>query len=153
LAFSVQVMTQLELSIQVRVAALARRFTDWLWRAYSIPRLFGRAILGFSCTGIGLIVGSYFATGWWEGALLEFGMSLLIVGAVELGIVGVLGKLAEPDDGAPEILRGLSESLDRTGVIQPSGYPGTVMEPAQVAAVLRELANNLDPGRNRRDET
>ena len=146
-------MTQLELSIQVRVAALARRFTDWLWRAYSVPRLFGRAILGFSCTGIGLIVGSYFATGWWEGALLEFGMSLLIVGAVELGIVGVLGKLAEPDDGAPEILGGLSESLDRTGVTQPSGSPGTVMEPAQVAAVLRELANNLDPGRNRRDET
>jgi hypothetical protein len=152
-AFSVQVMTQLELSIQVRVAALARRFTDWLWRAYSVPRLFGRAILGFSCTGIGLIVGSYFATGWWEGALLEFGMSLLIVGAVELGIVGVLGKLTEPDDGAPEILRGLSESLDRTGVTQPSGHSGTVMEPAQVAAVLRELANNLDPGRDRRDET
>jgi hypothetical protein len=80
-------------------------------------------------------------------------MSLLIVGAVELGIVGVLGKLTELDDGAPEILRALSESLDRTGAAQPSGDPGTVMEPTQVAAVLRELANNLDLGRNRRDGT
>ena len=80
-------------------------------------------------------------------------MSLLIVGAVELGIVGAIGKLAELDDGEAEILRGLSESLDRTEATQPSGYPGTVMEPAQVAAVLRELANSLDLGRNRGDGT
>ena len=44
-----------------------------------------------------MVIGSRAVTGWNQAALLGFGTSLLIVGTVELGILGVLNKIIDPD--------------------------------------------------------
>ena len=44
-----------------------------------------------------MIIGSRAVTGWNQAALLGFGASLLIVGTVELGVLGVLNKIIDPD--------------------------------------------------------
>jgi len=125
-------------------AWLAGRLIDLLFHAYRQQVVLGAAIAGFSATGLGLIIGSYLVAGWWQPALLGFGTSLLIVGTVELGILGVLKKIIEPDEGPSEMIKVLTEWLNHPDVVRRLQYQRTGMEPAAVAAALRDLATNLD---------
>jgi hypothetical protein len=93
-------------------------------------KMLGGAILGFSLCGLAMIIGSHAVVGWWQIALLGFGTSLLFVGTVQLGIVGVIDKLTK-HDGDNNVLR---VSIPETAT---SG---------QVAALLRQLAAGLDGG-------
>ena len=47
--------------------------------------------------GLAMIIWSHAVTGWNQAALLGFSTSLIIVGTVELGILGVLSKIIDPD--------------------------------------------------------
>lgn len=51
-------------------------------------------------------------TVWNQAALLGFGTSLLIVGTVELGILGVLNKIIDPDE-SPSLIENLGHDLDK----------------------------------------
>jgi hypothetical protein len=86
-----------------------------------------------------MIIGSRSVTGWNQLALLGFGTSLLIVGTVELGILGVLHKIIDPDrtDG---LIRDLSESLTErfTALEGWLGMPPSQQTPApKVEVILR----------------
>ena len=81
----------------VAVTALGQALIAALWKAYKSKIVLGGAIFGFTACGIAMIIGSHAVTGWNQTALLGFGTSLLIVGTVELGILGVLKKIIEPD--------------------------------------------------------
>ena len=94
-------------------AALANAFTYWLLRVVRSQALLGAAILGFSAAGLGLIVWSHTATGWWQAALLGFGTSLLIVGTVELGVLGALNKILERKDPAVRMMNNFIEDFAR----------------------------------------
>jgi hypothetical protein len=82
------------------------------------------AIAVFTISGTGMIVGSAFVTAWPQSFLLGLGISLLMVGTVELGLLGALRHVLEAkpmarlsltsqDDlpGIAAALDGLSERL------------------------------------------
>jgi len=77
--------------------SIAEGLVSALWKAFSSKLVLGAAILGFSVSGVAMIIGSHTVTGWNQAALLGFGTSLIIVGTVELGILGVLNKIIDPD--------------------------------------------------------
>jgi hypothetical protein len=79
------------------VLALAKAIVAALWKAYKSKIVLGTAIFAFSTTGLAMIIWSHAVTGWNQAALLGFGTSLLIVGTVELGILGVLKNIIDPD--------------------------------------------------------
>jgi hypothetical protein len=86
-----------------------------LWEAYKSRIFLGAAIILFSASGLGMILWSHKVTGWNQTALLGFGTSLLIVGTVELGILGVLKNIIEPDETSGQINhlhRSLSQRFD-----------------------------------------
>lgn len=92
------------------LTAVAKAFVAALWKAYKSKIVLGTAIFGFSAGGLGMIIVSRALTGWNQVALLGFGTSLLIVGTVELGILGVLHKIIDPDR-TDDLIRDLSENL------------------------------------------
>jgi hypothetical protein len=97
------------------VLGLARALVAALWKAYKSKIVLGIAILMFSVTGLAMIIWSHVVTGWSQSALLGFGTSLLIVGTVELGILGVLKKIIDPDHTSgliDHLYNRLSERLD-----------------------------------------
>ena len=79
------------------VEAAAKAVVAALWKAYKSKIVLGTAIFAFTGTGLAMIIWSHTVTGWNQAALLGFGTSLLIVGTVELGILGVLKKIIDPD--------------------------------------------------------
>lgn len=79
------------------LVAIAQAFVAALWKAYKSKIVLGAAIVGFSASGLAMIIGSRAVTGWNQAALLGFGTSLLIVGTVELGVLAVLNKIIDPD--------------------------------------------------------
>jgi hypothetical protein len=109
-----------------------------LLEIYRRPIVLGSAILGFSICGLGMIIGSHALTGWWQAALLGFGISLLVVGTVELGILGIVKKLTEPDDKPSKAVRTVSLTVSRTVSTT------TAATLPEIAAILRELANRLE---------
>ena len=100
-----------------------------LWKAYKSKIVLGSAIFGFSVCGLAMVIGSRAVTGWNQTALLGFGTSLLIVGTVELGILGVLKKIIEPDrtsdlikDLGRDLVQRFTELEDLLGM--PTSRPG-----------------------------
>lgn len=79
------------------VEAAAKTVVAALWKAFKSKLVLGAAIFGFSVSGLAMVIWSHTVTGWNQTALLGFGTSLLIVGTVELGILGVLKKIIDPD--------------------------------------------------------
>jgi hypothetical protein len=79
------------------VEAAAKAVVTALWKAYKSKIVLGTAIFAFTGIGLAMIIGSHAVTGWNQAALLGFGTSLLIVGTVELGILGVLKNIIDPD--------------------------------------------------------
>ena len=79
------------------VEAAAKAVVAALWKAFKSKVVLGAAIFGFSASGLAMVIWSHTVTGWTQTALLGFGTSLLIVGTVELGILGVLKKIIDPD--------------------------------------------------------
>jgi hypothetical protein len=127
--------------VETIVLWAGRALIAWLWAAYRRPIVLGCAILVFSGCGLGMIIGSHAVTGWWQSALLGFGTSLLIVGTVELGILGVIKKLVETGDDKPEkVVRVLSPEEKIVRVL----FPEKADTSAEVAAILRELASRLE---------
>lgn len=90
--------------------SLARAFVAVLWAAYKSKIVLGVAIFGFSVSGLAMVIGSRAVTGWNQTALLGFGTSFLVVGTVELGILGVLNKIIDPDH-AGDLIKDLSGDL------------------------------------------
>jgi hypothetical protein len=99
-----------------------------LLAAYRHAFVLAAAILAFSAVGTGMIIGSRSVTGWWQLALLGFGSSLLIIGTINLGILGVVKGLLDPEDA------------------KLAAHPNVASSPTEIAAALRELADRLDPG-------
>jgi hypothetical protein len=87
------------------LTVLADALIYGLFKVYRHRAALGAAILGFSAAGLGMIIWSHAVTGWWQAALLGFGTSLLIVGTVELGVLGVLNKILEPTDPAVSMMK------------------------------------------------
>jgi hypothetical protein len=85
------------------VTLLAVKAVSALLAAYRNTLILGSAIFGFSCVGAGLIVGSALTTGWWQAFQLAIGVSLLVVGTVELGILGLLHRVLKGDKTGPQI--------------------------------------------------
>jgi hypothetical protein len=92
------------------LVAIAQAFVAALWKAYKSKIVLGSAIFGFSASGLAMVIGSRAVTGWNQAALLGFGTSLLIVGTVELGVLGVLNKIIDPDRTGG-LIKDLSGSL------------------------------------------
>ena len=106
------------------------------------------AILGFVGAGLGTIIGSAATTGWSQAVLINIGTSLLIVGTVELGVLGVLRNVLETKDK-----RLMIEVADTAALASLLGTGVKVIQPApieaagrtsEIAASLRDLANRLD---------
>jgi hypothetical protein len=70
-----------------------------------------------------MIIWSYAVTGWWQTALLGFGTSLLIVGTVELGVLGALNKILEPTDPAVKMMNNFIEDFAQWANQPGSGLP------------------------------
>jgi hypothetical protein len=86
-----------------------------LWEAYKSKIFLGAAIILFSASGLVMILWSHRVTGWNQAALLGFDTSLLIVGTVELGILGVLKNIIDPDETSgliDHLYRGLNQRFD-----------------------------------------
>ena len=139
------------------IGGLAKAFVAVLWAAYKRPLVLGSAILGFSVVGLAMIIASRAVTGWWQLALLGFGTSLLIVGTVELGILGVLKKIIEPDDRTPRMINAVTQNfnesftalrdwLDEPGAGLRLEFRRAEIGALEVATILRELAGRLDGG-------
>jgi hypothetical protein len=127
-------------------ARLAGAVIDGLISLTQRRAVLGGSILGFSGAGAGLIIGSYFVPGWWQAFLLALGTILLIVGTVEVGILGVLRKIIEPDEESSQTVKALDAWLNRPDVSLQLQYRKTGANPSEVAAALRELADRLDIG-------
>ncbi len=124
------------------LTAIAKAFVAALWEAYKSKIVLGAAIFGFSAGGLAMIIGSRTVTGWNQVALLGFGTSLLIVGTVELGILGVLHKIIDPDR-TEDLIRDLSEHLTQrfTALEAWLGMPPSLQTSTpNVEVILRELA-------------
>jgi hypothetical protein len=102
---------RLERAIEKTCTDVADGLIGALWRTLKNKVILGAAIILFSVLGIALIIWSSLVTGWAQAALLGFGTSLLIVGIVELGILGVLNRIIDPDR-SPDLIRHLSGDLD-----------------------------------------
>ena len=102
---------------------LADDFIAWLLAVVRNRVALGAAIVGFSAAGLGMIIWSHAVTGWWQAALLGFGTSLLIVGTVELGVLGVLNKMLEPKDPAVRTMNDFIEDFARWANQPGSGLP------------------------------
>ena len=89
-------------AIDTAVTLLAVSAVSALLAAYRNTVILGSAILGFSVVGVGLIVGSALTTGWWQAFQLAIGTSLLIVGTVELGILGLLRHVLGEDESGQQ---------------------------------------------------
>lgn len=76
---------------------LAGALVAALWKAYKSKIVLGAAIFVFSAGGLAMVIWSRTVTGWNQTALLGFGTSFLIVGTVELGVLGVLKNIIDPD--------------------------------------------------------
>ena len=127
---------------------IARGLVELVWDVYRRPALLGAAILGFTGTGLGMIIGSHAVAGWWQSALLGFGTGLVFTGTVELGIVGLINRIIGPNDKPtpprePKIVITIG---DETGTVVPRSSYGTAANPLEVAAILRELAGGLERG-------
>jgi hypothetical protein len=96
----------------VTAGAVAKALVAALWKAYKSKIVLGAAIFGFSASGLAMIIWSHTVTGWNQIALLGFGTSFLIVGTVELGILGVLKQIIEPDHTGGLIKR-LGDDLEK----------------------------------------
>jgi hypothetical protein len=83
--------------IRTSLLAIAKPIVAALWKAYKSKVVLGAAIFAFSAGGLAMVIWSHTVTGWNQTALLGFGTSLLIVGTVELGILGVLKNIIDPD--------------------------------------------------------
>jgi hypothetical protein len=90
--------------------AIAQALIATLWKTYKNPIVLGAAIVGFSGGGLAMVIGSRAVTGWNQAALLGFGTSLLIVGTVELGVLGVLNRIIDPNP-TKELIEDLNENL------------------------------------------
>jgi hypothetical protein len=88
----------MEIPTTLLLVLIAEKFTNLLWALFRRKVILGGAIVGFSVGGLGMIIGSSALTGWWQAALLGLGTSLLLVGTVELGIIGLINKATEPTD-------------------------------------------------------
>jgi len=102
---------------------LANGLISWLLGIVRNRVALGAAILGFSGAGLGMIIWSHAVTGWWQAALLGFGTSLLIVGTVELGVLGVLNKILEPKDPAVRMMNNFIADFARWANQPGSGLP------------------------------
>ncbi len=91
------ILAALVLAATTAVETAAKAVVAALWKAYKSKIVLGTAIFAFTGTGLAMIIWSHTVTGWNQTALLGFGTSLLIVGTVELGILGVLKKIIDPD--------------------------------------------------------
>ena len=97
------------------VEGAAKTVVAALWKAYKSKLALGAAIFGFSASGLAMVTLSRIVTGWNQTALLGFGTSLLIVGTVELGILGVLKKIIDPDETSgllDHLYKNLSQRFD-----------------------------------------
>jgi hypothetical protein len=100
--------------------------------------ILGMAILGFSGAGAALIVGSALTTGWWQAFQLAVGVSLLFVGTVELGILGLLHHVLGGDEANPEDRSGVSRvTIDRGAASITFG--ASSLTASQVAAIIAVL--------------
>lgn len=88
--------------VNAALTAVALSAVAGLLAAYRNTLILGSAILGFSCLGLGLIVGSALTTGWWQALQLAIGVSLLFVGTVELGILGLIRHVLGEDEADPQ---------------------------------------------------
>jgi hypothetical protein len=127
------------------LADLARALITSVWHVYRNPAIQGAAFLGLNGSGLGMILGSRAVTGWWQAALLGFGTGLVLAGTVELGILGVIGRITGQNGQQREL--GLVVQIDgeMQAVVQPVS-PDTAANPREVAAILRELASSLERG-------
>lgn len=116
------------------LTAVGQAIIGALWKAYRSKIVLGGAIFGFSACGIAMVIGSRVVTGWNQTALLGFGTSFLIVGTVELGILGVLKKIIEPDRTS-DLIEGLGRDLaQRFTELEnllgmPTSQPGKAVNP------------------------
>jgi hypothetical protein len=102
---------------------LADDFIAWLLAVVRNRVALGAAIVGFSGAGLGMIIWSHAVTGWWQTALLGFGTSLLIVGTIELGVLGVLNKILEPKNPAVRTMNNFIEDFAQWANQPGSGLP------------------------------
>jgi hypothetical protein len=135
----------LVLLISNSLGDLARALVASVWHVYRSPVIQGAAFLGLNGSGLGMIIGSRVVTGWWQAALLGFGTGLVLAGTVELGILGVIGRITGQDGRLRE--PGIVVQIDGEPqtVVQPVSS-GTAANPREVAAILRELASSLERG-------
>ena len=134
----------------VAVTAIGQALIAALWKAYKSKIVLGSAIFGFSACGIAMVIGSRAVTGWNQTALLGFGTSFLIVGTVELGILGVLKKIIEPDrtsdlieDLGRDLAQRFTELESSLGI--PTSRPGKaddMVNPAAANVAAKPLGDS-----------
>jgi hypothetical protein len=161
-----EIIAPLVVASRTVLIAVGKAFVAALWETYKSKIVLGAAIFGFSVSGLAMIIGSRVVTGWNQVALLGFGTSLLIVGTVELGIIGVLHKIIEPDR-TENLISDLSENLAQRFaalegwlgmppfqptqvVVKVPGKSQAASEQAlitpEVAAALRKVVGRPDEG-------
>ncbi|MEV0996778.1 hypothetical protein [Nonomuraea sp. NPDC050202] len=76
----------------------------YLWQALRRPILLGSLILCFLAIGVGTLWLSRSASDWWQDLLLNAGVNLIFVGAIDLLILSVIarGLLETRTDIAPD---------------------------------------------------
>ncbi|MFI6292954.1 hypothetical protein ACIBEJ_15300 [Nonomuraea sp. NPDC050790] len=86
------------------VTVLMSTLLSALWQIFRRPILLGLLILGFLLIGIGTLWASTAANGWWQDFLLNAGVNLIFVGAVDLLILSVIarGLLQSNPPASPE---------------------------------------------------
>jgi hypothetical protein len=87
------------------VTAILVWLAEGLWRIFRRPILLGSLILGFLTLGIVTLWMSSSAKDWWQDFLLNAGVNLIFVAAVDLLVLGVIARgllesnaAAEPDE-------------------------------------------------------
>jgi hypothetical protein len=140
-------LTLLLVGSRAALTAVAKAFVAALWKAYKSKIVLGAAIFGFSVGGLAMIIGSRTVTGWNQIALLGFGTSLLIVGTVELGILGVLHKIIDPDR-TDDVIRDLHKNLAQrfTALEGWLGMPPFQPAPAPEIVIVHKTAGGRDHG-------
>jgi hypothetical protein len=129
------------------VTLISTALISVLLAAYRSKLILGAAILGFSGAGVGLLIGSYLTTGWWQALQLAVGTSLLFVGTVELGILGLLRRVLG-EDGADGKDRADGQARSDIQASLRMGASDTIslthLTASQIAAVFNALANTDD---------
>jgi hypothetical protein len=138
---------------------LGSRFLSLVVAILTKRYLFGLAVLGFTGSGVVMLVTSAFVPsgGWWQNVLVEIGAGLLFVGLVDLAILGALRRVIDPDEGrrvtvqrgeGPKIILTGADDATLAWAMNGVDYPTSQELAAQVpglTAAIQRLESTINP--------